>query len=392
MGLKEVLDKLTSYQPDENPIVSLYLRLMPEDRVDKKYIRVFKDLVKAKGNVPEEDVKRIGEFLENPENLKGCRGIAVFSCHKKDLFEVVKLPYVYRNRIVVNYIPSLVEIAAIDEEFGKVGIVLVDRKHVRFFVMDIETISEDVDFTEPLATRAHRFHSGGDALRGAQGMMRYSMPARFAAANVVQHGVGEYRFHTRLMEEKQRLFKLTNDALMEALKLHKFDKLVIGSIREDIREIENHLHTYLKQRLVGYIRINPSEFTEEELRDKVLDLLWQKDREQEEELYRELVELEGKGLAVNGTSKVLEQLNIGNVRTLLVPENFKKEGYFCPQSKILMLKPECPIEGENAVYLDDLVDEAIDMALEERAQVEVIIREDVAKRIDGLAAFLRYRI
>jgi len=50
--------------------------------------------------------------------------------------------------------------------------------------------------------------------------------------------------------------------------------------------------------LVGYVKLNPSEATEQTIRDTVLDLLWQKDREQEEELVNTLLDLEGKGLAV----------------------------------------------------------------------------------------------
>jgi peptide chain release factor subunit 1 len=45
--------------------------------------------------------------------------------------------------------------------------------------------------------------------------------------------------------------------------------------------------------LVGYVRLNPSEATEHTVRNAVLELLWQKDREQEEELVNTLSELEG---------------------------------------------------------------------------------------------------
>lgn len=63
---------------------------------------------------------------------------------------------------------------------------------------------------------------------------------------------------------------------MEAWKENKFNKLVIGSIREDIREIENHLHPYLLNILVGYVRINPSEATEHTVRNAVLELCGKK--------------------------------------------------------------------------------------------------------------------
>ncbi len=40
----------------------------------------------------------------------------------------------------------------------------------------------------------------------------------------------------------------------------------------------------------------------------------------------------------------------------------------------------------------DGVDEVIELALEERAVVEVIVREDLQKKFDGVGALLRWRV
>ncbi|RMH80551.1 MAG: peptide chain release factor 1 [Acidobacteria bacterium] len=402
--LRKRLEKLLSFEIDDYLVSNLYLRLDAEARVDRKYLRTFKDMVKEQKEVlrerglkkeimesVERDFQSMEEFLSEPENLKGFRGIALFSSHGKGLFEVVGLPYVYRNRLMLSVNPLIREIASIDEELGIIGILLIDRKHVRFFLMNLEGIYEVVDFVEPLATRAHKFHSGGDMLKGAQGTMKFSIPARVGGPNLVQHSFGEYRFHMRIQEEKHRLFKIANDALMEALKEHKFDWLVIGSDREDIGDIESHLHTYLKQRLKGYIRVNPSYVPTLELREKVFDLLIEKDREEEEELVKELFELEGVGLAVNGTSKVLEQLHRGNVKVLLVPENFEKPGYICARSHLPLLEPQCP--SDEPVYpVPDVVDEIIEFAMEERARVKTVVSPELQKKIDGLACLTRFAL
>lgn len=402
-SLKASLDTLTSFKPDNYMVTSLYLKLSPEERADRKYLLTFKNMVKKQKEYLTkrdldaqvlqslmEDFSRIEAYLSEIDNLKGCRGIAVFSSSRRGLFEVIKLPYIYRNRLMIAPNPQIREIAAIDEELGKIGILLIDRKHVKFYLMDLEGVYEVVDFLEPLATRSHEFHSGGGLLKGAQGAMKYAMPSRASAPNMVQHSYGEYRFHMRIREEKHRLFKLANDALMEAWKEHKFDKLVIGSDREDIKEIENHLHPYLHKIFMGYVQVNPTEITDTKLKSTVIDFLLQKDREQEKELIKQLEELQGRGLAVNGTSHVINQLAVGNVRMLLVPEGFEKPGYLCSQSHLPSLKPECPIEGEPVYEVPDIVDEVIELALEERALVEVIMDPDLQKKIDGLAAFLRF--
>lgn len=403
-SLKDTIERLLSFKPNDYMVTNLYLRLGVEERTDRKYMRTFKDLVKVqkeylekwelKGDVlksVEEDFRKMETFLSEPENLKGCRGIAIFSSSARGLFEIVKLPYTYRNRLMISQDPLIREIAAIDEELGRVGILLIDRKHVRFFLMDLETLEEVLDFVEPLATRAHRFHSGGSMLKGAEGTMKFSMPARIGGPNMVQHSFGEYRFHMRVKEEKHRLFKIAGDALMEVWKENKFDKLIIGSDREDINEIENHLHPYLLERLVGYIDTNPSYVEEADLKEKVYHLIMQKSREEELKLIDELREMEGRGLAVNGTSKVLEQLYNGNVRLLLVPESFHKPGYICAKSYLPILKPECPTD-EKVYPVPDVINEVIELALEERARVKTVFLEEVQKKIDGLACFMRFAL
>ncbi|RUM32353.1 MAG: peptide chain release factor 1 [Aquifex sp.] len=404
--LRETLERLASFRPEKYYVTTLYLKLMPEDRQDNKYLRVYKDLVKKKEKDLEnlnlekdvlesikEDIRNIQDFLSDPKNLYNCRGIAIFSCSKLGLFEYVKLPYVYRNRLMFSPDPLVREIAAIDEEFGRVAVLLVDRKHIRYFLMDITGIAEKLDFLEPMTTRAHRFHSGGALLKGAEGTFQYRMPARGAAPNVVQHGVGEWRFHTRLKEEWHRILKLASDALFEEWKRVYFDKLIIGGfIEEGLREIENFLHPYVKEKLVGYIEITPEEATPHQVWEKALDLLWQKDREQEKEVIKELEELKGWGLAVNGTSEVLEMLAIGNVRTLILPEDFEKPGYLCPESHLAFLKPECPLSEEKPIPISDIVDEALEEALDQKATVEVIIDKELQKKVDGLAALLRFKL
>lgn len=400
--LKSTIEKLLNFKSKNYMITNLYLRLDVEKRLDRKYLRTFKNLVKVQREYLgkrelnkdairsiEDDFRKMEEFLSEPENLKGCRGIALFSSSGEGTFEVVKLPYVYRDRLMVDSNALIREIASLDEELGRVALLLLDRKRVRFFLMDLEGITEVIDFMDPIATRAHKFHSGGSMLKGAEGTMKFSIPSRYGGPNMVQHSFGEYRFHMRIREEKHRLFKLAADALMEAYKENKFDKLVIGSDREDIREIENHLHKYLKERLIGYINANPSYVENSELKEKVYDLLLQKNREEEYELIKELEELEGKGLAVNGTSKVLEQLYAGNVRLLLVPDSFQKPGYVCEESRLPLLSPNCPTE-ERIYEVPDVIDEIIEFALEERARVKTLLLEDTKRKIDGLACFMRF--
>jgi len=56
------------------------------------------------------------------------------------------------------------------------------------------------------------------------------------------------------------------------------------------------------------------------------------------------------------------------------------------------LNPECPLLGEEPYPVEDIVDETIELALDERAVVEIIVREDLQKKFDGVGALLRWKI
>ncbi|HIC08911.1 MAG TPA: peptide chain release factor 1 [Aquificales bacterium] len=403
----EILKRLSQVDASPYYVTSLYFGFTPEDLTKNQLYLKVKDLVKEYRRFVEEklnwdkpvkesvlrDLDQILEFVKNPDNIAGGRGFAIFACDAKDLFEVVKLPYVYRNRLMNDRHPLIREILAIDEEFGRVGILLVDRHHIRFFIADITGVKEVADFVEPVLVRAHKFHSGGTFLKGAEGERRLTMPSRVAAPNVVRHGVGEWRFQQRIKHDWHAALKLAADAVFEYWKEHPFDHLVVGSLPgEPVEEIENVLHDYLRRILLGYIEINPAEADEVEVWNKLLDFRIRKDREEEKNLIAQFKEEIGWGTAVNGWEKTLEMLNMGNVRTLIVNEDFSSPGYICRGTNTLTLQPECPAETDRLEPVFDIVDEMIEEALHQRAKVEVIVDRELQKEIDGVAALLRFRL
>jgi peptide chain release factor subunit 1 len=403
----ETVKRLVEFDATPYYVTTLYFGFTPEDLTKNQLYLKVKDLVKEYRNFVEEktpwdkevkesvlkDLENILSFVKNPDNISGGRGFAIFACDAKDLFEVVKLPYVYRNRLMNDRHPLVREILAIDEEFGKVGVLLIDKHHIRFFIADITGAKEVEDLVEPILVRAHKFHSGGTFLKGAEGERRLLMPSRVAAPNTVRHGVGEWRFHQRIQHDWLATLKLAADAVFEYWKEHPFDHLVVGSLEgEPIRDIERVLHDYLRRILLGYIEINPAEADEVEVWNKLVEFRIQKDRQEERELIKQFKEEIGFSTAVNGLEKTLEMLMMGNVRTLLVNEDFSAPGYRCRGTETLTLKPECPSEMDKLEPVFDIVNEMIEEALHQRAKVEVIVDKELQKEIDGTAALLRFAL
>ena len=217
------------------------------------------------------------------------------------------------------------------------------------------------------------------------------MPSRVGAPNTVRHGVGEWRFQQRIKHDWHAALKLAADAVFEYWKSHPFDHLVVGSLPgEPIEEIEGVLHDYLRRILLGYIEINPATADENEVWNKLLDFRIQKDREEERGLVKLFKEELGAGRAVNGLEKTLEMLNMGNVRTLLVNEDFSAPGFICRGTDALSLKGECPSPTDRREEVFDIVDEMIEEALHQRAKVEVIVDKNLQKEIEGVGALLRF--
>ncbi len=403
----KTVERLVNFDASPYYVTTLYFGFTPEDLTKNQLYLKVKDLVKEYRRFVEEkadwdkeikesvlkDLENILGFVKNPDNISGGRGFAIFACDAKDLFEAVKLPYVYRNRLMNDRHPLVRELLAIDEEFGKVGVLLVDRHHIRFFIADITGVKEVEDLVEPVLVRAHKFHSGGTFLKGAEGERRLIMPARRAAPQTVRHGVGEWRFHQRLEHDWHAALKLAADAVFEYWKEHPFDHLVVGSLEgEKIRDIERVLHDYLRRILLGYIEINPAEADENEVWNKLLEFRIQKDRQEEAELIKLFKEEIGWNRAVNGLEKTLQMLMMGNVRTLLVNEDFSAPGYRCRGTETLSLKPTCPAETDRLEPVFDIVNEMIEEALHQRAKVEVIVDKNLQKEIDGVAALLRFAL
>jgi len=100
---------------------------------------------------------------------------------------------------------------------------------------------------------------------------------------------------------------------------------------------------------------------------------------------------QGSGWAVNGISATLDALSKGQVRTLLVRADASVPGFHCSATGRLSLNArDCRGLG-NAVPAPDIIDDAIEEALRQRVDLDVVFEPDAADTINGLAALLRFR-
>src|SRR6267143_2147101 len=355
--------RLAAIEPGPYWVVTCYLKLEPRDRTRGKYLIKMKNRVKEAGaalsgrsvdhadrEAIAADLTRVLQYLEEPKRLPPAHAVAIFASRGLDLFDVLPLPHVHRSRLAIEHEPLVRELVALDEEFGTILVVVYDRTAARFFEV---TAYDSVELTAlPAldASRASKFHGSHQR----QVMARAGTPSGSA---------GEHNYHMRIRTEKQRFYAHIADRIFHIHRLRPLAGLLVGGIGADAGAVIPHLHTYLHDLVMGVIKLNPKTTTKAEVREAALTLREERERAWERAHAEALKDGVPEGWAVNGVDPTLKALSRGQVRTLLA-------------------------DGQDD---DPRIDEAVEDALRQRSQVDVLYDEKARRAVDVMAALLRFR-
>ena len=379
-SVEERLQRLTTVRSDRHRVVTCYLKLEPRDRSRGKYLIKIKNRVRdairalprlglerSVQEAVERDLERVQQHIRNPANLPSTQGIAIFACEGIGLFEAIPLPVVYRSRLAVDATPLVRELASVEDEFGRLLTVVLDRTSARFFEV---TAYDAVELPGLRAdsTRGGRFRGDQDG-----------------------PGWGEHTYNNRIRHEKQRHFEAIARELFAIDRRHPARGIVIAATGTDAGAVEPFLHNYLVERVIGTARLNPKEATPALVHAATLVVRESWEREAERAAVRQLEEALGTGWAVNGMDSTLRALARGQARTLLVNADASEPGFRCGNSgRLARTERECRAEGEPIAVLD-IVDDAIEEALRQGVDVEVVYEPDARDAVEGLGAMLRFR-
>ncbi|HEU5168981.1 MAG TPA: hypothetical protein VFU46_00510 [Gemmatimonadales bacterium] len=380
VAIASQLQRLTSVRPSEHWVVSCYLKLEPRDRTRGKYLIKLKNRVKgvtaglarlgldrAAREAAERDLGRIVEHLRSPGNLPPTQGLAAFACEALDLFEALPLPLVHRSRLGVDGTPLVRELASVEDEFGRILTVVLDRASARFFEVSAYEAVELLGLRAD-ATRGGRFHGDQDG-----------------------PGWGEHAYNNRIREEKQRHFEAIARELFTLDRRRPVHGVVFASAGADAGAVAPFLHAYLADRVLGTARLTPKEATPARVHEATLAVREAWERASERALVRELGERLGRGWAVNGIAPTLRALARGQVRALLVDADAAEPGFRCADSgRLALTERDCRGEGAPVPVLD-VIDDAIEEALRQGVDVNVVYDPDARREVAGLAGLLRFR-
>jgi peptide subunit release factor 1 (eRF1) len=380
-AIAERLARLTGVRAGTHRVVTCYLKLEPRDRSRGKYLIKFKNRVKdalkglprlglarAAQEATARDLERIQDHLRTPENLPSTQGVAIFACEELGLFEALPLPVVYRSRLAVDSTPLVRELASVEDEFGRLLTVVFDRTSARFFEVTAYATNE-LPGLRADSTRGKRFHGDQDG----------------------PSGWGEHTFNNRIRQEKQRHFEAIARELFAIDRRRPAHGIVLAGTGADAGAVEPFLHNYLVERLIGTARLNPKDASPALVHGATLAVREAYERASERNLVHEMLEAVGTGWALNGLTPTLRALSRGQVRSLLVHADAGQPGFRCGDSgRLALTERECRGEGDPVPVLD-VVDDAIEEALRQGVDVNVVYEPKARDAIDGLGALLRFR-
>ncbi|MCW8139869.1 MAG: hypothetical protein KIT58_13305 [Planctomycetota bacterium] len=409
----------------EAPYVSLYLRGWgPHNErraVLKNLVREGEAQVEADTGWDDARKKAARALLERAreaaEDLVGRmpaqgRGAHVIFAGNGDV-ETISLPLDLRDRVVIDRSPYASPLSSLIDQYERYGVILTDSRRARIFEVYLGEIEGWEELSgEPVGPDDRVQEAGPQRRRSgapAAPSKRGAAPGSVQGGSVAAIGTGGYHGLDERRIERHDLFVLHQylqsvaDRAFRRFRLRPFDRLILGGTREVLPLLEDHLHTYLKQKVVAREDI-PLDVSRDEARRRIVAIEARIEEEKERELLGLVKDNLGReGLGTTGLDDTLRALFFGQVRTLIVQDGLTLPGRECPECHFLFQRPqdeqertptlvECPLCKRATVRVPDIVDEAVELAIMTGARVEHVnyARDEVAG-MGGMAALLRFK-
>jgi peptide subunit release factor 1 (eRF1) len=349
-SLDETLDRLARFESERYPVLSLYLDARADSRGRDHFQAFVRKELAAKQRTyrlrsPERksfdrDAEKIQRFLET-EVKPSANGIAVFACAgENDFFEAMQLEASFEeNRFAAANRPQLFPLARLIDENPRYALVLADTRSARIFVF---ARGRRIDEKSVKSRSLPR--TSGTGLS----QMQYQ-----------RHVDNLHKSHARELVE--RLTRVVEEDRVDHILLAG-DEVILPLIRSELpRRLEKKLETlhFDKKKPEAVVLAAAKELLRE--RDAKTDA---------EKIERLLGEYRAGGLAAVGPEEVRRALELGSGDELLISAALDREG------------PAADERAENLV------------ALARRTGTRVTFIEDtkLLKSVDGVGAFLRYRL
>jgi peptide chain release factor subunit 1 len=380
MITREEIRELAQFQsPEEHGCaISFYFQPQtPQDKSHRGEVILVKDLVRKALREAEKNGKNgcaradLNRILELAEHLHGnqARAKAIFASSQQNFWREFDLPPMLPGtQLFLDRRFRLRPLASLLGAQPKVAVVLVNRKKARFFDFRLDELKERDSIAHPL-TR----HNKSDGFGG------------YDAGHAER----------RIADEAMHHFKNVSERLKDEAEKGIWDKLILGCPAETWPEFEPHLHPYVKQRLIGRFTAEVTNAVNGNLREHVTRIFRESLDHRRRDIVQEVLnQAKSNNLGVTGLRRVLRSLELGEVQTLLLGENYHAHAVECVNCGHLdpHMVSSCPACGHPTRELKDVSQALISAAILRDIELFYIKDEEEFDRAGNIAALLRFRV
>jgi peptide chain release factor subunit 1 len=342
------LRKLAELRPERGLVLSVFFNLDPSEfatpaarstEVNSVVTAAAHKVDEAEGlshderQALREDVQRVRDVLRGSDVASnGTHGLAVFACGPAGLLEVVRLAHPIESRAIVDDRPC-VEPLVRGGSNERWTVLLVNRRTARIFNGTADGLEE----TDRITDDVHQQHDQG--------------------------GWSQSNYERSVEQEKLNHLMRATDTLFAQFKRRPFDHLLVGAPQELVGEAEQRLHPYLRARLAGRLAIDVENSSAGAVQAAAAEVVDRHVAAVEREALDRMHQGIGRGdRGVSRPGAVMDALEQQRVEILLLAEDF------------------------DAPELDD----ALEKAITQSAQVIVVRHHDDLAMHGGIGAVLRF--
>jgi len=384
----------------EDPVISLYLKSWgPNPKATlKNLIREGEEAIEADtgwdaGRKKEargllDGIRQQAEGLLEGASTQGRGSHALFA--RSGGGDQLSLPVDLRERIVVDRSPYASPLSSVIDQYERYGVIICDHKKATLFEVYLGEIESWEQF-ESEHQRHRRAPAGGPQRSATKGRGSFQ-----GLEELRRRNHAGYVLHQHLAEVADRAFR--------RFRVRPFDRLILGGNKDVMPKLEEHLHSYLKERVVAREQLSLA-LSKKDAREKIVAIEARVEEEKEVKLLKTVRDrLGSSGLGSTGLDETLRSLFYGKVEILIVLDDGDAiPGRECPECNFLFERPEdtdektptlveCPICKRATRRVPDIIDEAVELAIMSGARVEHIAYAKAQLRQMGwAAAVLRFK-
>ncbi|MCX7706404.1 MAG: Vms1/Ankzf1 family peptidyl-tRNA hydrolase [Anaerolineae bacterium] len=363
MITEQDLRELAEVVNEKPNILSLYLHLDRRSRSFEEHKLALRSLLAqaAEQGAAPADIERIERFFEHEFDRQG-RMLACFSCQSLKFWRGYSLLVPGPNTVYVGRRPYLKPLSDIWDNYGRFGVLMVDREGARAFIYHLGAL---INTEGVLGAEVRRHKQGGWA---AQKLQRYED------------------------QEARHNLKAAAEWAEEHLTRHRVDRVVLAGTEENLAEFRAQAPRALNDKVVGQINLDMNT-SPAEAWERAFEVAQQAQQEAEADLLEQVITLAHKGGAgVTGLADTLAAMQQGRLYHLLVSPKLHAPGYQCANCEAVLTDPvdKCPYCEGALNQSADVVNLVVHRAIDSGIRVSVLERDERLNEVGGIAAVLRY--